>query len=558
MKFNYRLLCSISLFALIFQSFEHIGKSESIHHIKTQKNISRISKDEFMKPTSILLEYEDNYIDSEFSPFNRNSSHLEKLKRHYKIANSQFISNLPDLSFDNVFSSDIGPFIELRYDISNSALRSDLLILENEDLVWSIYDTEDDYDDSGSTEFMNNKNYSEEYPLSEALTDIGINECEYTGNGIKIGSIEEGIPGSFINLSNTKYHTYGSNKTLHCFVTSSIYGGRYGIAPEAELYFADATNHGYLEVTNWLIENEVDIINQSAAYDEDGEYNRFSAYADYLVYHTGITYVSIAGNNNYENHRLASTGLGTNVISVSASGANKGVMYNTGYIETSAFVEAKPNFLAPGGYITEIPNINTESSKYKTLSKPQSGTSLSAPFVTGVIALLMEEFPDLIKHPEVIISLLQASTTKAKNQSTIYDPYSGFGLINYENARAAYDNSKAISFSGKFYKDSVLYESSPIEIDSLQTININFCLLQYSAHLNPADSSVNSEFCTMQVSLIDMTTFYRTTNGVVLGNISYLQKKSRSHNKIYQIRIESKSEGANASELSVGLTYIVS
>ena len=100
--------------------------------------------------------------------------------------------------------------------------------------IKNVFVEKQDYCDCAN---RNNSSYYHGYPFNDALTDVGIPVVKmYDGTGVNIGSIESGIPNNYVNLSGTYYETFGSNQTAHCFHTSSIYGGNYGIASGADFF----------------------------------------------------------------------------------------------------------------------------------------------------------------------------------------------------------------------------------------------------------------------------------------------------------------------------------
>ena len=62
--------------------------------------------------------------------------------------------------------------------------------------------------------------------------------------------------------------------------------------------------------------------------------------------------------------------------------------------------------------------------------------------VTGVLALLMDEFPILDSYPELATSAIINSVTSLPLQTDLWDEYAGAGLINYSTARDIIVNSR--------------------------------------------------------------------------------------------------------------------
>jgi len=313
-----------------------------------------------------------------------------QLSEYYLEFNYEMIENLGLADYDSYYASSYGPFVLYKYNSLSDLLENDLTAIkesDSEDLLNVFVENENHYDMAT----RNPNSFIQNYPFGEALEDIGItSDTTYTGAGVKIGSIESGIPNNYVNLSNTTYETHGTHQTHHAFTTSSVYGGDSGIAPDAEIYFSALSNHSFLESTDWLISRGVNIINRSNGA-STGRYSSADAYADYIVKEAKVTFINSAGNSG-DTNSVGSPSVGLNVISVASNDVNLGIsnFSSAGLTSPSNIRISKPTLTAPGGRISNVDNI----------SGTLSGTSYSAPMVTGVTALLMEEFNDLKYNPE--------------------------------------------------------------------------------------------------------------------------------------------------------------
>lgn len=438
--------------------------------------------------------------------------HRMELSNYYNDYNNQILGHLNLTDFKEVYASQYGPFITYRYDTLAELYTRDFAVLESKDTV----SLETIFIEDDTTQDLATRNTfsSPSYDFQSALADIGIDGVkEFDGSGIKIGSIESGVPSNYVNLTGIEYETYGTAKTSHAFQTSSIYASNAGIANNATIYFAALSNYSFNACVDWLIGKGVNVINRSNGA-STGRYTADSAYADYIVKETKVTFVISAGNSG-DSNAIGSPSTGANVISVASNDSNLAISdFSSAGLQSSETAKLlKPTLTAPGGAIANIDNIGYEI----------SGTSFSAPMVTGIVALLMDEFDDLKYHPENVMNLLCNTTTYILGQTDEIDHDAGYGLVNYARARNAYSNSVNFTLTNYTVANGYSY-SKDITLNIGQTINANTLTLYNSLFSKPSGSpSVSSiDFSNFRIQLIDRISNEVVSESTSKSNFSYL------------------------------------
>lgn len=188
----------------------------------------------------------------------------------------------------------------------------------------------------------------------------------------------------------------------------------------------------------WLLDNEVNIVNCSFGRDTNGVYDWISAYLDYVVRNSWITIVCAAGNAGDDDGYVGDGGLGRNVVTVGSIQETMLISDFSSYQEVTQI--SKPNLVAFGDDLS----ING-------IDDPLYGTSFSTPMVTGGIALLMQKRATLKAHPEMVLSLLSASAypivyNPSYDTSGLEETY-GAGVMNIDNADDQYTLTSAFSLT---------------------------------------------------------------------------------------------------------------
>jgi len=219
--------------------------------------------------------------------------------------------------------------------------------------------------------------------------------------------------------------------------------------------------------------NPADIINLSLG--SSSACGNFQGAIDYAR-SQGAAVVVSAGNNNIDASNQSPANC-DGVISVAASD-------NTGdkasYSNFSSYGGAV-DITAPGSSIIATVNSGTSSPSYASYSF-KSGTSMAAPQVSGVIALMLEKAPGLT--PEQIENILKetADQFSTNTQCNTQSPICGSGLVNakaavikamslVETEPTMLINNQAISISG-LEKEQLSYQFIAPENAGNVTISI--------------------------------------------------------------------------------------
>lgn len=340
------------------------------------------------------------------------------------------------------------------------------------------------------------------------------NYYNLTGNNIKILQYEKGVPGEHSDLGN-RLHIENINPKISdhathiagIMISNGTLNFNYnGIAPKSEIYAyqEDFLPFGY---SNDLESNyetgintyKTDLISNSFGHGDCnllGIYNSFTELIDEFVFgkHTTkvVPIVWAVGNSQKCNstsgyYTIAPEASAKNTISV-------GNVYDNGYMGIKSGFgptddgRIKPELVAPGHNIkSTIPNLyinksikncnftaniteepNSYDDDYCYPYDTMSGTSMSAPHVSGTIALMLEQWnksgftqdplPSTIKA-----MLLDSSTDLKKDGSGEQiidgpDYVNGFGLLNAKGAVDRIINKTFIEDSIVDSEDTDIYE----------------------------------------------------------------------------------------------------
>lgn len=224
-----------------------------------------------------------------------------------------------------------------------------------------------------------------------------------------------------------------------------------------------------------------------------------------------------------------------NAITVGSIDYNKNISSFSSWDTDNNYLY-KPDLVAPGGRMSSVPN----------LSGSYDGTSFAAPMVTGIIALLMEEFPVLKLNPVLLKSALHLGCEFLPTQTNYFDQQSGFGLVNYENTREYLNNSNYSNFNIPTYAnngDIILSYNVSIPSNNKIEININWLINSVEANINTNSHTPNYTKCKVQIYDIQKQKYMRYDETISnLGYLSYANPSDSTRTYRLDIRLTSSKE----------------
>ena len=305
--------------------------------------------------------------------------------------------------------------------------------------------------------------YAQLDTMEEELNSLG-----YTGSGISIGIIDSGIPlVSELDSDCLIGEMYGEYDGTHSSYVTNI---MLSIAPDATYYFAGKPEESVTELIEWLIQQNVDIINMSLVVSSTlNTYTNYSKWFDHIASQHAILFISGAGNN-MDNSDTSSRGIHA-----------ESMAYNNIAVGAMKYENLEYTLCSFSSYYQGT----TYVSKPDVCALGADGTSVAAPRVAALAALLMEANDNLLYAPSVVKAIIMAAVdtdtphhyvpTMRSTSGTNY-MQCGAGLINNTNALTVAENSQfeyevlSANSSNKTYTFNI----SSNDIGSLVRVSLAF------------------------------------------------------------------------------------
>jgi subtilisin family serine protease len=269
---------------------------------------------------------------------------------------------------------------------------------------------------------------------------------ELTGNGVKVGVIDSEIARThdalknvnikLFNLTDEPQDNFGEHGTHVAGIIASNDNKFRGVAPKVEIdnlkVFPVATRFKGIEAMQQAIENGCQILNLSfGAPDTDLDGTSALCTAVDNAVALGVCVIKSAGNSGASGQPSSITSPADAKQVIAVGSINEAQTGRSFFSSLGPTKDGRtvPHVLAPGEGIN--------STVLRNSFDEMMGTSMSAPHVTGIVALMLEANPNL--KPSEVKEILMQKATKLPNSDK---NEVGEGLVNAEEAVKAAIKSK--------------------------------------------------------------------------------------------------------------------
>lgn len=436
---------------------------------------------------------------------------IEAGKEYHSSLNEKNYENFPSYDFHDIYLSSYFPIISVVVDVNQ-------LIDDKYEILNKIAEIENVLDvvvkPNSKDKIVANQGlaYGEINVLNE------VRSGSLTGNGVKIGLLDTGIVDTdYPNFENTEIITrdrllFFEIEAQHPTCMAALFGGEHGIAPAASIYSVEAFNNLSSEL-DWLIEQNVDVVNMSLSSERTGDYESQSALVDYMIWSYGISVCAADGNENTnDGERLCGDlGMAYNAITVGMSGVDGVISGCHGYNTVNGV--DKPTICSYGNGLT-----------VQGVWVDMSGTSVSTALTTGVVALLMELDPTLKLYPAKVTAVLTAGSYYLNDEFFYFedsglDEYAGSGIVDFEKARDCINNIIHYQFNGVAESLDILCTNN-VSLTSDLLLRMSICWLAKSTGSKRSLRNNNFDIAVHKVTAGEVACTQGTTG--TLDMINYI------------------------------------
>lgn len=278
---------------------------------------------------------------------------------------------------------------------------------------------------------------------------LGVNKVALWGSGVTVAFIDTGVSShldfllgknriiKFCDFVNDAQNAYDDNGhgTFVCGVACGsgvVSNGKYrGVAPGANIIAIKALNANgeanavtILEGMDWIYKNKnkynISVVCMSFGSEPLGSYDPIMKGAEKL-WQSGIVVVCAAGNSGPQNETIKSPGISRRIITVGGLDDKRSDdgLFDFDNFEVAkfssrgpAFGKIKPDLVAP--------SVNITSCDCRGGYKQMSGTSVAAPMVAGLVAIIKGKYPNSTPDQIKKFLLHNAKTIQSINYAEGY------------------------------------------------------------------------------------------------------------------------------------------
>ncbi len=318
----------------------------------------------------------------------------------------------------------------------------------------------------------------------------GMNEIDgLDGTGVSVCIVDSGIELSHPDLANVNfvgwydvisttdspYDDDGHGTAMAGIIVAD--GGLNGVAKDVDLLVAKAidntgsgTDEGIAEAVDWCVNQDADIISLSLGGGQNLGSGIITTDTLEIAVENAIeqgVYVIAAAGNDGENDDgdVSSPGSVEEVICVggvtrlgnvwqgSSEGDNNGQIWPPKLPRSDP--DKKPEVIAPGH---EVPVLLTEDATGNSWWGWSSGTSASTAWVSGGLALFLEQYPEYQRNSDSDSSKVEevkeliSQNSQMKDGQNQHDDHFGYGIMRIDRLINSVNNSSIESLTFEYYQ----------------------------------------------------------------------------------------------------------